>query len=108
MLAKRIIPCLDCDLTLPGGRVVKGIKFKKIRYVGLPWELAERYYQEGADEITFLDITASCERRETMIEVIKKACQRVFVPITVGGGIKKVEEAKKLFRAGADKISIKP
>lgn len=106
MLAKRIIPCLDCDLEKPGGRVVKGIKFKKIRYTGLPWELAERYYKEGADEIVFLDITASHERRATMVEVIKKTCQKVFIPITVGGGIRNIEDAKKLFRAGADKISI--
>jgi len=106
MLAKRIIACLDCDLAVKGGRVVKGIKFKRIRYAGLPWELAERYYKEGADEIIFLDITASYERRKTMAEIVKKACQKVFVPITVGGGIKKIEDAKKLFRAGADKISI--
>lgn len=106
MLARRIIPCLDCDLVIPGGRVVKGIKFKKIRYAGLPWELAERYYKEGADEIVFLDITASHEKRGTMVEVVKKTCQRVFIPITVGGGIKDIEDAKKLFRAGADKISI--
>lgn len=106
MLARRIIPCLDCDLAVPGGRVVKGIKFKKIRYAGLPWELAERYYQEGADEITFLDITASYEKRITMVEVVKKTCQKVFIPITVGGGIKTVEDAKKLFKVGADKISV--
>jgi len=106
MLVKRIIPCLDCDLAIPGGRVVKGIKFKKIRYAGLPWELAERYYKEGADEIVFLDITASHEKRQTMVEVVKKTCQRVFIPITVGGGIRSVEDAKKLFLAGADKISI--
>ncbi|OIP75720.1 MAG: imidazole glycerol phosphate synthase subunit HisF [Parcubacteria group bacterium CG2_30_36_18] len=106
MLAHRIIPCLDCDLEKPGGRVVKGIKFKKIRYTGLPWELAERYYKEGADEIVFLDITASAEKRTTMVEVVKKTCQKVFIPITVGGGIRSVEDAQRLFRAGADKISI--
>jgi len=106
MLAKRVVVCLDCDLENPGGRVVKGIKFKKIRYAGLPWELAERYYKEGADEIVFLDITASHEKRQTMVEVVKKTCQRVFIPITVGGGIRSVEDAKKLFLAGADKISI--
>ena len=106
MLAKRIIACLDCDLGLKGGRVVKGIKFKKIRYAGLPWELAERYYKERIDEIVFLDITASHEKRQTMVEVVKKTCQRVFIPITVGGGIRSVEDAKKLFLAGADKISI--
>jgi len=106
MLAKRIIACLDTDLGIKGGRVVKGIKFKRIKYAGLPWELAERYYKEGVDEIVFLDITASKERRATMAEVVKKTCQKVFVPITVGGGIKSVEDAKKIFRAGADKISI--
>lgn len=106
MLVRRIIPCLDCDLAVPGGRVVKGIKFKKIRYAGLPWELAESYYREGADEIVFLDITASYERRTAMIEVVKKTCQRIFIPITVGGGIKNIEDAKKLFLAGADKIAI--
>jgi len=106
MLAKRIIPCLDCDLQKPGGRVVKGIKFKKIRYAGLPWELAERYYKEGADEIVFLDITASAEKRATMFEVVKKTCQKVFIPITVGGGIRNIGDAKRLFKAGADKISI--
>lgn len=106
MLAKRIIPCLDCDLGIKGGRVVKGIKFKKIRYAGLPWELAERYYKAGADEIVFLDITASYEKRATMVEIVKKTCQRVFIPITVGGGIKNIEDAQRLFRAGADKISI--
>ncbi len=106
MLARRIIVCLDCDLAIAGGRVVKGVKFKKIKYAGLPWELAERYYKEGADEIVFLDITASHERRQTMVGVIKKTCQRVFIPITVGGGIRDVEDAKELFRAGADKISI--
>jgi len=106
MLAKRIIACLDTDLGIRGGRVVKGIKFKKIRYAGLPWELAERYYKEGIDEIVFLDITASRDRRTTMIEVVEKTCKKVFIPITVGGGIKSVEDAQKLFRAGADKISI--
>lgn len=106
MLAKRIIACLDCDLAIPWGRVVKGIKYKKIRYAGLPWELAERYYQEGIDEIVFLDITASLERRMTMVEVVEKTCQRVFIPITVGGGIRSIEDARRLFKAGADKISI--
>ena len=106
MLAHRIIPCLDCDLAQKGGRVVKGIKFKQIRYAGLPWELAEEYYNKGADEIVFLDITASTERRATMIDVVRKTCKRVFIPITVGGGIRSVEDSRELFRAGADKISI--
>jgi imidazole glycerol-phosphate synthase subunit HisF len=106
MLARRIIPCLDCDLGVPGGRVVKGIEFKQIRYAGIPWELAARYYQDGADEIVFLDITASSDRRETMTEVIKKTSRSVFVPLAIGGGIKSVEQAREVFNAGADKISV--
>lgn len=106
MLAKRIIPCLDCDLSIKQGRVVKGIEFEQIKYAGLPWELAKRYYEEGADEIVFLDITASVEKRQTMVEVVKKTCKEVFVPITVGGGIRSVEDVRKIFNAGADKISI--
>jgi cyclase len=106
MLAKRIIPCLDCDLGVPGGRVVKGIEFKQIRYAGIPWELAGKYYEDGADEIVFLDITASHERRETMVSVIQKTCQSVFVPLAVGGGIRSVEEAREVFNAGADKITV--
>ena len=106
MLAKRIIPCLDCDLAVPLGRVVKGIEFKQIRYAGVPWELATRYYEEGADEIIFLDITASCERRDTMVNVIKKTAEQVFVPLAVGGGIKTVDDAKKIFNAGADKVTV--
>jgi cyclase len=106
MLCYRIIPCLDCDLAFPNGRVVKGIEFQKIRYAGIPWQLAEKYYIEGADEIVFLDITASHERRGTMIEVIKKTSESVFVPLTVGGGISTIEDARKVFKSGADKISI--
>ncbi|HNX09043.1 MAG TPA: imidazole glycerol phosphate synthase subunit HisF [Methanothrix sp.] len=106
MLARRIIPCLDCDLGVPGGRVVKGIEFKQIRYAGIPWELAAKYYQDGADEIVFLDITASSDRRETMTEVIKKTSRSVFVPLAIGGGIKSVEQAREVFNAGADKISV--
>jgi len=106
MLARRIIPCLDCDLGVPGGRVVKGIEFKQIRYAGVPWELAGRYYEEGADEIVFLDITASHERRDTMVSVIKKTSESVFVPLAVGGGIKSVEQAREVFNAGADKITV--
>lgn len=106
MLAKRIIPCLDCDLSVPQGRVVKGVEFKQIRYAGVPWELAREYYEQGADEIVFLDITASHERRETMVKVIEKTCENVFVPITVGGGIGDVESARKVFNAGADKVSV--
>ena len=106
MLARRIIPCLDCDLQVPGGRVVKGIEFKQIRYAGIPWELAGKYYEDGADEIVFLDITASHERRETMTSVIKKTSESVFVPLAVGGGIRSVEEAREVFNAGADKITV--
>jgi cyclase len=106
MLARRIIPCLDCDLGVPGGRVVKGIEFKQIRYAGIPWELAGKYYEDGADEIVFLDITASHERRDTMVSVIKKTSESVFVPLAVGGGIKSVEQAREVFNAGADKITV--
>jgi len=106
MLARRIIPCLDCDLGVPGGRVVKGIEFQQIRYAGVPWELAGRYYEDGADEIVFLDITASAERRETMTSVIKKTSKTVFVPLAVGGGINSVEQAREVFNAGADKITV--
>ncbi len=105
MLAKRIIPCLDCDLNVPHGRVVKGVEFKQIRYAGEPVELATRYYEDGADEIVFLDITASHERRETMAEVIKATTENVFVPICVGGGIRKPKDYVNMLRAGADKCS---
>lgn len=105
MLAKRIIPCLDCDLNVPNGRVVKGVEFRQIRYAGEPVELATRYYKEGADEIVFLDITASHERRETMADVIKATTENVFVPICVGGGIRKPSDYVKMLRAGADKCS---
>lgn len=106
MLARRIIPCLDCDLGVPGGRVVKGIEFQQIRYAGIPWELAGQYYRDGADEIVFLDITASHERRETMTSVIKETSRSVFVPLAVGGGISSVEQAREVFNAGADKITV--
>lgn len=105
MLAKRIIPCLDCDLNVPHGRVVKGVEFKEIRYAGDPVELATRYYEDGADEIVFLDITASHERRETMADVIKATTENVFVPICVGGGIRKPGDYVNMLRAGADKCS---
>jgi cyclase len=106
MVTKRVIPCLDCDLAVPEGRVVKGIEFEQIRYAGVPWELARKYYEEGADEIVFLDITASRERRETMVHVVEKTCEEVFVPLTVGGGIRSLEDAWKVFKAGADKVAI--
>ena len=79
MLSKRIIPCLDCDLQVPEGRVVKGVEFKQIRYAGNPVELATKYYEDGADEIVFLDITASHERRSTMVDVIKKTVENVLI-----------------------------
>jgi cyclase len=106
MLCHRIIPCLDCDLAFPKGRVVKGIEFKQIKYAGIPWQLAEKYYKDGADEIIFLDITASHEKRETMARVIEKTSEKVFVPLTVGGGIHNIKDARRVFNAGADKISI--
>ena len=106
MLSKRLIPCLDCDLGVPGGRVVKGVKFKQIRYAGIPAELAAKYSEQGADELVFLDITASHERRETMVDVIKKTCEEVFIPLTVGGGIKNNEDIQSMLKAGADKVSL--
>jgi len=105
-LAKRIIPCLDCDLSVPEGRVVKGVRFEEIRYAGVPWELASKYGREGADEIVFLDITASHERRETMVAVIEKTAEKVFIPLTVGGGIKSPGDIQRILRAGADKITV--
>ena len=108
MLTKRIIPCLDCDLQVPEGRVVKGVEFKQIRYIryaGNPVELATKYYEDGADEIVILDITASHERRGTMVDVIERLTENVFIPICVGGGIRKVEDYTRMLKAGADKCS---
>ncbi|MDR3222150.1 MAG: imidazole glycerol phosphate synthase subunit HisF [Methanobrevibacter sp.] len=105
MLTKRIIPCLDCDLQVPQGRVVKGVEFKEIKYAGEPAELAEKYYNDGADEIIFLDITASYERRGTMTNVIEKVTEEVFTPLCVGGGIRKVDDYVNMLKAGADKCS---
>ncbi len=106
MIAKRIIPCLDCDLAVKKGRVVKGVRFNEITYAGNPAKLSEQYYLDGADEIAFLDITATVEKRQTMVEVIRKVSKKVFVPLAVGGGIKSVEDASRLFKAGADKVAI--
>jgi cyclase len=106
MLAKRIIACLDCDLSIPNGRVVKGTKFEQIKYAGIPSKMAKQYYEQGADEICFLDITASSDNRQTMAEVIEKTCRQVFVPVTVGGGIRSVRDANRAFKVGADKIAI--
>lgn len=101
-LAKRIIPCLDVD----AGRVVKGVKFLDIRDAGDPVEVARRYDEQGADEITFLDITASSDDRETMVHVVEQVASQVFIPLTVGGGIRTIEDIRRMLIAGADKISI--
>lgn len=102
MLAKRIIPCLD----VKDGRVVKGINFLGLRDAGDPVEVASRYNDEGADEVTFLDITASHENRGTMIHVVEKTAEQVFMPLTVGGGIRTLDDIRSLLSAGADKVSI--
>jgi cyclase len=101
-LAKRIIPCLDVH----AGRVVKGINFVKLRDAGDPVEAARRYNEAGADELTFLDITASSDARDTIIDVISRVADEVFIPLTVGGGVRRVEDVRKLLNAGADKVSI--
>lgn len=101
-LAKRIIPCLDVD----NGRVVKGVKFVEIRDAGDPVENARRYNEEGADELTFLDITASSDDRETMVHVVEDVAREVFIPLTVGGGIRELADIRRMLNAGADKVSI--
>ncbi len=101
-LAKRIIPCLDCDK----GRVVKGVKFVDIRDAGDPVEVSKRYCDAGADEITFLDITASHEDRNTTVETVRDIAGQVFIPLTVGGGIRKLEDIRTMLNAGADKVAI--
>ena len=102
MLAKRIIPCLD----VTGGRVVKGVNFVNLRDAGDPVELAARYNQQGADELVFLDITASSDGRDTMVDVVARTAREVFIPLTVGGGIRSVDDARKILHAGADKVSV--
>lgn len=102
MLAKRIIPCLD----VKDGRVVKGINFVNLMDAGDPVENAEIYDREGADEIVFLDITASSEKRDIILEVVKATAERVFMPLTVGGGVRNIEDIRKLLKAGADKVSV--
>lgn len=102
MLAKRIIPCLD----VKDGRVVKGINFIGLRDAGDPVELAKFYSAQGADEIVFLDITATFENRDTIADVVRRTCREVFVPVTVGGGIRTADDFKEILRAGADKISV--
>ena len=101
-LAKRIIPCLDVD----NGRVVKGVKFVDIRDAGDPVEIAKRYDQQGADELTFLDITASSDERETMVHVVEEVAGEVFIPLTVGGGIRQSADIRRMLNAGADKVAI--
>ena len=102
MLVKRIIPCLD----VKEGRVVKGINFLNLKDAGDPAESARIYSEEGADEIVFLDITASFEKRKTMIDVVRRTARNVFIPLTVGGGIRKLSDIRELLNAGADKVSI--
>lgn len=102
MLAKRIIPCLD----VTGGRVVKGINFVNLRDAGDPVQLAERYNSQGADELVFLDITASSDQRDIMADVVARTARKVFIPLTVGGGVRSVADARKILLAGADKVSI--
>ena len=102
MLKTRIIPCLDVN----DGRVVKGINFLNLRDAGDPVECAKRYSESGADELVFLDITASSDRRETMVETIKKVSEVTFIPFTVGGGIKSISDIERILQAGSDKVSI--
>lgn len=102
MLAKRIIPCLD----VTAGRVVKGVNFVNLRDAGDPVELADRYNRQGADELVFLDITASSDARDTMADVVRRTARQVFIPLTVGGGIRSVADARKILLAGADKVSV--
>src|SRR5690348_5394672 len=102
MLTKRIIPCLDVDR----GRVVKGINFLQLRDAGDPVEVARRYEEEGADELVFLDISASHEGREILLDVVRRVSEEVFMPFTVGGGIRTLEDATRLIQAGAEKVSI--
>lgn len=102
MLTKRIIPCLD----VTAGRVVKGVNFVNLKDAGDPVELAARYNEQGADELVFLDITASSDGRDTLVEVVRRTAREVFIPLTVGGGIRSVEDARRIIHSGADKISV--
>lgn len=101
-LAKRIIPCLDVS----AGRVVKGVQFLGLKDAGDPVEVARRYDEQGADELTFLDITASSDQRDIILNVVERVAEQVFIPLTVGGGVRKVEDVRRLLNAGADKVSI--
>jgi imidazole glycerol-phosphate synthase subunit HisF len=100
--ALRVVPCLDVD----AGRVVKGVNFLGLRDAGDPVELARRYGEDGADELVFLDITASSDDRETMTEMVARTAEEVFIPFTVGGGVRSLEDARRLLRAGADKVAV--
>src|SRR4029079_18850487 len=102
VLASRVIPCLDVD----AGRVVKGVQFVELRDAGDPVELAARYDAEGADELVFLDITASSDARNTILDVVARTAEQVFIPFTVGGGVRSVEDVRRILRAGADKVSL--
>lgn len=102
MLAKRIIPCLD----VTAGRVVKGTNFVGLRDAGDPIEIARRYNEQGADEVTFLDITASSDQRDIILHIVEACAEQVFIPLTVGGGVRKVEDVRRLLNAGADKVSV--
>ncbi|MDP4160581.1 MAG: imidazole glycerol phosphate synthase subunit HisF, partial [Bacillota bacterium] len=102
MLSKRIIPCLDVH----DGRVVKGTNFVQLRDAGDPVELAALYDKEGADELIFLDITASSDKRETMVDVVRRTAEQVFIPFTIGGGLRTIDDIRKMLRAGADKVSL--
>src|SRR5512136_924709 len=102
MLAKRIIPCLD----VRSGRVVKGTRFVDLKDAGDPVEIAKVYDDQGADEIAFLDITASYEKREILLDIVRRTAEEIFIPLTVGGGIRRLEDIRKLLKAGADEASI--
>ncbi len=102
MKAARVVPCLDVD----AGRVVKGVNFVELRDAGDPVELAARYDAEGADELVFLDITASTEKRDTTLDMVRRTAEQVFIPFTVGGGVRSTEDARRLLRAGADKVGV--
>ena len=102
MLTKRIIPCLD----MTGGRVVKGVSFNDLRDAGDPVEMAAMYYEQGADELVFLDIGATPEARETMVDIVRRVSEKVFIPLTVGGGLRNTDDMQRMLRAGADKVAI--
>ena len=102
MLTKRIIPCLD----VKDGKVVKGINFVGLKELGDPVELAKKYYEQGADELVFLDITATHEKRDTIVDLVEQVAKTIYIPFTVGGGIRTIEDIRKILLAGADKVSL--